>query len=116
MHGGLCIACPGMRQVKELRLIGRRLPSTRARRKADGATVSASQFQLSVHTDTHTDAPFHFDDAGAKPDYPATPAIDWLSPRLKGRLRWGNPTIAATDEPTTLDAPWRVLSNPRIQS
>jgi arylformamidase len=34
-------------------------------RKRDGATVNVGQFQLSVHTGTHTDAPFHFDDAGA---------------------------------------------------
>jgi len=37
-------------------------------RKADGATVNVGQFQLSVHTGTHTDAPFHFDDAGATAD------------------------------------------------
>jgi arylformamidase len=34
-------------------------------RKRDGATVNVGQFQLSVHTGTHTDAPFHFDDEGA---------------------------------------------------
>jgi arylformamidase len=37
-------------------------------RKADGATVNVGQLQLSVHTGTHTDAPFHFDDAGATAD------------------------------------------------
>jgi arylformamidase len=33
-------------------------------RKRDGATVNVGQCQLSVHSGTHTDAPFHFDDAG----------------------------------------------------
>jgi arylformamidase len=37
-------------------------------RKRDGATVNVGQFQLSVHTGTHTDAPYHFDDAGATCD------------------------------------------------
>jgi arylformamidase len=37
-------------------------------RKQDGATVNVGQIQLSVHTGTHTDAPYHFDDAGAKAD------------------------------------------------
>jgi len=37
-------------------------------KKAGGATVNVGQFQLSVHTGTHTDAPFHFDDAGATAD------------------------------------------------
>jgi arylformamidase len=37
-------------------------------RKANGATVNVGQFQLSAHTGTHTDAPFHFDDAGATAD------------------------------------------------
>ncbi|MFI5457626.1 MAG: cyclase family protein [Isosphaerales bacterium] len=37
-------------------------------RKRDGATVNVGQFQLSVHTGTHTDAPFQFDDAGATSD------------------------------------------------
>jgi arylformamidase len=34
-------------------------------RKRDGATVNLGQLQLSVHTGTHTDAPFHFDNEGA---------------------------------------------------
>ena len=37
-------------------------------RKSAGATVNVGQFQLSVHTGTHTDAPYHFDDAGATAD------------------------------------------------
>ena len=37
-------------------------------RKGEGATVNVGQFRLSVHTGTHTDAPFHFDDAGATAD------------------------------------------------
>jgi arylformamidase len=37
-------------------------------RKGDGATVNVGQLQLSVHTGTHTDAPFHFNDAGATAD------------------------------------------------
>jgi arylformamidase len=34
-------------------------------KKRDGATVNVGQFQLSVHTGTHVDAPFHYDDAGS---------------------------------------------------
>src|SRR5262249_53681577 len=34
----------------------------------DGATVNLGQIQLSVHTGTHTDAPYHFDEAGARSD------------------------------------------------
>ena len=37
-------------------------------RKKDGATVNVGQFQLSVHTGSHADAPFHYDDAGATID------------------------------------------------
>ena len=37
-------------------------------RKKDGATVNVGQFGLSVHTGTHADAPFHYDDAGATID------------------------------------------------
>jgi arylformamidase len=33
-------------------------------RKSDGAAVNVGQVQLSIHAGTHTDAPFHFDDAG----------------------------------------------------
>jgi arylformamidase len=36
--------------------------------KADGATVNVGQFRLSVHTGSHADAPFHYDDAGATID------------------------------------------------
>ena len=34
-------------------------------RKADGESVNVGQISMSVHTGTHTDAPFHFSDAGA---------------------------------------------------
>jgi arylformamidase len=37
-------------------------------RKSHGAAVNVGQFQLSVHTGTHADAPFHYDDAGATID------------------------------------------------
>ena len=33
-------------------------------RKADGESVNVGQVSMSVHTGTHTDAPFHFSDAG----------------------------------------------------
>jgi arylformamidase len=35
---------------------------------ADGASVNVGSIQTSVHTATHCDAPFHFDDAGATVD------------------------------------------------
>ena len=37
-------------------------------RKTDGAAVNVGQLELSVHTGTHSDAPFHYDDAGASAD------------------------------------------------
>jgi arylformamidase len=37
-------------------------------RMKDGATVNVGQFQLSVHTGSHADAPLHYDDAGAPVD------------------------------------------------
>jgi arylformamidase len=37
-------------------------------RKKDGATVNVGQFRLSVHTGSHADAPFHYDDAGVTID------------------------------------------------
>jgi arylformamidase len=36
--------------------------------KAEGATVNVGQLNLSVHTGTHADSPFHVDDAGARSD------------------------------------------------
>jgi arylformamidase len=36
--------------------------------KAGGAAVNLSQVSLSPHTGTHTDAPYHFDAAGARVD------------------------------------------------
>ena len=37
-------------------------------RKKDGSTVNVGQFRLSVHTGSHADASFHYDDAGATID------------------------------------------------
>ena len=37
--------------------------------KAGGAAVNLGQVSLSLHTGTHTDAPYHFDDAGARMGY-----------------------------------------------
>jgi arylformamidase len=37
-------------------------------RKTDGASVNVGQLQLSVHTGTHADAPYHFDDNGRTAD------------------------------------------------
>jgi arylformamidase len=49
-------------------------------KKNEGATVNLSAITLSVHTGTHTDAPFHFDDHGA--------TIDALDPAVYvGRAR-----------------------------
>jgi arylformamidase len=58
-------------------------------KKADGATVNVGGVQLSVHTGTHVDAPFHFDDAGATAD--ALDLHPFIGPArvipLLGRLR-----------------------------
>lgn len=39
-----------------------------ARTKADGYSANVGRWQLSAHTSTHADAPFHYNDAGAKLD------------------------------------------------
>jgi arylformamidase len=68
-------------------------------RKAEGATVNVGQFQLSVHTGTHTDAPFHFDDAGGTSD--ALDLNPFIGPArvisLIGRLRIRREDIKAFD-------------------
>ena len=57
---------------------------------AAGASVNVGSIQTSVHTATHCDAPFHFDDAGATvdqlpPDLFIGPA--WVVD-VRGRNRW----------------------------
>jgi arylformamidase len=46
--------------------------------RAGGAAVNLGQVSLSLHTGTHTDAPYHFDDAGARVD--AVPLSAYLGP------------------------------------
>ena len=36
--------------------------------RASGATVNVGRISASIHTGTHVDAPFHFDDSGATVD------------------------------------------------
>jgi len=68
-------------------------------RKRDGATVNVGQFQLSVHTGTHTDAPFHFDDSGATSD--AVDLHPFIGPArvivLTDRLRIRREDLASFD-------------------
>jgi arylformamidase len=46
--------------------------------KAAGAAVNLGQVSLSLHTGTHTDAPYHFDDSGPRVD--AVPLSAYLGP------------------------------------
>jgi len=67
--------------------------------KVEGATVNVGQLNLSVHTGTHADSPFHVDDAGAKSDafdldrfIGAARVID-----LRGRARLRREDLSALD-------------------
>jgi arylformamidase len=62
--------------------------------KSGGSSVNLGQMSLSLHTGTHTDAPYHFDDAGARVD--AVPLPAYLGPaRVVGVS--GRPLIRRTD-------------------
>ena len=50
----------------------------RTLRKEDGHSVNVGAATLSMHTGTHTDAPFHFDAAG--PTIDAVPLLPYLGP------------------------------------
>ena len=57
---------------------------------AAGATVNVGSMHMSVHTATHCDAPFHFDDAGATADH--LPPNVFVGPAwvvdVRGVSRW----------------------------
>lgn len=59
---------------------------------ADGASVNVGSVQTSVHTATHCDAPFHYDDTG--PTVDALPPEVFLGPcrvvDVRGAKRWGS--------------------------
>jgi len=52
---------------------------------ASGASVNVGSIQTSVHTATHCDAPFHFDDAGATID--RVPLDEFLGPAWVADVR-----------------------------
>ena len=58
---------------------------------AAGASVNVGSIRTSVHTATHCDAPFHFDDAGAAVE--RLPIETFVGPALvvdvRGAARWG---------------------------
>ncbi len=62
--------------------------------RAGGAAVNLGQVSLSLHTGTHTDAPYHFDDAGARLD--AVPLSAYLGPARVVDVS-GRPLIRRTD-------------------
>jgi arylformamidase len=76
-------------------------------RKADGESVNVGQVALSVHTGTHVDAPYHFDDRGPTTD--ALPLGPFLGPARVVHLP-GRPRIGRADlEPFDLAATPRLL-------
>ncbi len=76
-------------------------------RKKDGASVNVGQFRLSVHTGSHADAPFHYDDAGLTID--AVGLNPFIGPARLISLP-GRPRIRKADlEPFDLSGAPRVL-------
>lgn len=84
---------------------------------ADGTSVNVGAIEASVHTATHCDAPFHYDDAGAAVDrLPLDVFVgpclvvdvrgvgDWLS-----RLSQLDAVHASASQPGTYNRPLRVL-------
>src|SRR5262249_4539623 len=61
-------------------------------RMADGASGNVGTVQTSVHTATHCDAPFHYDERGATVD--RIPPETFLGPcwvvDVRGARRWGS--------------------------
>ncbi len=75
--------------------------------KKDGASVNVGQFRLSVHTGTHADAPFHYDDAGLTID--AVGLNPFIGPARLVSLP-GRPRIRKVDlEPFDFSGTPRVL-------
>lgn len=62
--------------------------------KAAGAAVNVGQIALSVHTGTHVDAPFHFDDAGTTAG--ALPLEPFVGPARVVHLA-GRPLLTRAD-------------------
>ena len=62
--------------------------------RAGGASVNLGQVSLSLHTGTHTDAPYHFDDAGVRVD--AVPLAAYLGPARVVDVS-GRPLIGRAD-------------------
>jgi arylformamidase len=68
----------------------------------DGASVNVGAVETSVHTATHCDAPYHYDDAGATVD--RLPPETFVGPAwvvdVRGRNRWRD-RLAALDVSAT---------------
>jgi arylformamidase len=62
--------------------------------KAGGASCNVGQVSLSVHSGTHVDAPYHFDDAGATAD--ALLLDPYLGPARVADVR-GRPVVRSAD-------------------
>jgi arylformamidase len=73
---------------------------------AEGASVNVGTVQTSVHTATHCDAPFHYDERGATVD--RIPPETFLGPcwvvDVRGARRWGSrlEELDFTDTPRVL--------------
>ena len=61
--------------------------------KAQGSSVNVGKLTMSVHNGTHADAPFHYDDAGARIDQ--VPPETYVGPALVVDVR-GHDTITTT--------------------
>jgi arylformamidase len=71
----------------------------------DGAAVNVGSVTMSVHTGTHADAPFHFDDAGA--DAASVDLSRYVGPCVVAVAKEGNGGILPRDLPDGLDADLR---------
>jgi arylformamidase len=67
----------------------------------DGSSVNVGSVTMSVHTGAHTDAPFHFDDAGT--DIASVDLAKYLGPCVVASVRPKQGGIAPPDLPASLD-------------
>lgn len=70
-----------------------------------GCPVNVGQVTMSLHTGAHTDAPFHFSDAGA--DMASVDVAKYVGPCVVARVAAGEAGIRPSDLPPSIEADLR---------
>ena len=70
-----------------------------------GCPVNVGQVTMSLHTGAHTDAPFHFDDAGA--DMASVDVAKYVGPCVVARIEGGGGGVTPTDLPAHVEGDLR---------